>query len=47
VVAKQVKVGLQKNTPCRIKKEGAQKYIARVPIHKLNKKGRKSCHITG
>jgi hypothetical protein len=49
VVAKQVKVGLQKkNTPCQIKKEGAQKYIARVPIHKIQtKKGRKSCHNTG
>jgi hypothetical protein len=35
VIAKQVKVGLQKNTPCQIKKEGAQKYIARVPIHKF------------
>jgi hypothetical protein len=38
VVAKQVKVGLQKKTPCRIKKEGAQKYIVRVPIHKFKQK---------
>jgi hypothetical protein len=39
VIAKQVKVGLQKkNTPCQIKKEGAQKYIARVPIHKFKQK---------
>jgi hypothetical protein len=38
----------KKNTPCQIKKEGAQKYIARVPIHKIQtKKGRKSCHNTG
>jgi hypothetical protein len=44
---KQVKVDCKKNTPCRIKKEGAQKYIARVQIHKIKqKKGRKSCHIT-
>jgi hypothetical protein len=28
----------KKNTPCRIKKEGAQKYIARVPIHKFKQK---------
>jgi hypothetical protein len=43
VVAKAGKGGLQKkHTPCRIKKEGAQKYIARVQIHKIKqKKGRK------
>jgi hypothetical protein len=38
VIAKQVKARLQKNTPCRIKKEGAQKYIDRVPIHKFKQK---------
>jgi hypothetical protein len=37
VIAKQVKVGLQKKHSMPNKK-GAQKYIARVPIHKFKQK---------
>jgi hypothetical protein len=32
------KGGIEKNTRCQIKKEGAQKYIVRVPIHKFKQK---------
>jgi hypothetical protein len=47
---KQVRwIAKKEHTPCRIKKEGSQKYIARVQNSqksKQKKRRKKGCHIT-